>query len=483
MEHNEEKIKSNIIILSDLKNYEPNKRLIFYRILDMERKKEESPNKSKEEIKKEIEKEIEDNINMLKKESIKYYQIDNEKNKELERKFNQIKLKVNFNSVPIILRDGKFYTISQGCFTMYSDKFYNKLLDIKLEKNTDIIPAIELDNKDLVFLVNNQLIIYRLKDDKYSLFQKIDENRAGYSIQHSDSGFRKNSKNYESLFIKEISGNRFICGSNYGFKIFALNEKNEYSIILLEVYHESIRKIYELDKDTFIFCSDIYLCGPFGRPSYNKLILDKIKIKEISKTEKEKKLSEINNSEDSNNDGGKDKAQKKRITVDENKHVIESLKYTCEYNEFFELSKWGINHYFSGEVILKDKYFLVGIDNNILLFDIFTLNQLKRYEILTDGIDNLYKEWANIKKWSNNTDNEFFINIRGNIFLFRLTDNNELKIIGYSYFNDILNLRVLNEKNNQFYYIGKEEKSFGTSNWLFVSMDEENNKNYNVYIF
>ena len=57
-------------------------------------------------------------MNILKKENIKYYQIDDAKNKELEQIFNKINLKIIFPSKARILRDGKFYTISKGCFTL-----------------------------------------------------------------------------------------------------------------------------------------------------------------------------------------------------------------------------------------------------------------------------------------------------------------------------------------------------------------------------
>ena len=43
---------------------------------------------------------------------MKFYQIDNKTNKELEQIFNQIK--INFNSKSNILRDKKFYTIYNG---------------------------------------------------------------------------------------------------------------------------------------------------------------------------------------------------------------------------------------------------------------------------------------------------------------------------------------------------------------------------------
>ena len=69
----------------------------------------------------------------------------------------------------------------------------------------------------------------------------------------SFSGCMGFDKTYATSFIKEISGNRFICVSNYGFKMYSLNEKDEYSISLLEWYHEGLRSIIELDKNSFFF--------------------------------------------------------------------------------------------------------------------------------------------------------------------------------------------------------------------------------------
>ena len=459
----DEKIKPEVIILSDLKNYdikeceyeyeeeyEYNYEYKYYISWRMQLKKEnENPNKSKEEIEREVKEEIKNNINLLKKENTKYYQIDDNKNKELEKIFNQIKLKVNFNSEPRILRNGKFYTISQGYFTMYSDKFYKKLFEIKFEENDKISSAIELDNNDIVFFSKEQLIIYRLTNEKYSLLQKIDENRTGYYLQMDYSGCTNFPKTYYPLLIKEISGNRFICVSNYGFKIYGLNEKNKYSVVLLKIYYDSIKKIYELDKDSFIFCSKIFYDASLGGPGYNEFVFDKIQLKEISQNEKNEKLNEIK--ERLNNNYYLDKLyeeQDKKNNEIEVKNLIESLKYSCNYNEFFEISTRGEHHYFSGEIILKNKYLLVGVDHNILLFDIYSGKQLKRYEILIEGTDNLYKQMAYIEKWNND---EFFMNIYSNIFLFRLTDENDLKIIANSYFKNINNVKKLDENNNIYY--------------------------------
>ena len=129
-------VKSEAIVLSDLKNLEYKSFHSCFDTWRMEYNKEkEYPNKSREEIKAEIQEEIKKSTEKSSKETKKkYYQFNNEKVKEFESKFKQIKLKINFNCVPKILRDGKFYTISQGCFTIYDNRFFNKLYEIKFEK-------------------------------------------------------------------------------------------------------------------------------------------------------------------------------------------------------------------------------------------------------------------------------------------------------------------------------------------------------------
>ena len=223
----------------------------------------------------------------------KYYKIDEQKSKELELVFKQIKLIIKFKSKLKLLRDGLFYTIYKGNFTIYNNKTFNKLYEIKFGKKYNSV--ILLDNKDLVFLSNNQLIIYRLQKKKYSLLQKIEENEEYYELKYSHSSCILFPKKYKVKFIKEISGNRFICFSNYGFKIYSLNDKNEYSIVLLESHDERDEykdiAINVLDKNNFIFCSRIKHCVGIG--AYYKNIINKISLKEITKTEKEKKLKEI----------------------------------------------------------------------------------------------------------------------------------------------------------------------------------------------
>ena len=482
-------IESEVITLSGLKNIDSKSFYGFYDIWRMEwKKEEEEPNKSKEQITAEIKEEINKNNNKLEKESLeKYYTLKSEKTKELEDKLNQMKLKVNFNSKPKILGNGKLYTISRRCFTLYDDKFFNKLYEIQFEDNYNITSAIQLDNKDLVFFAGNILTIYRLKDEKYSLFQIIEENPVGYALQNSYSGCMAYTKTYKAESIKEISGNRFICISNYGLKIYSLNEKNEYSITLLERYAEGPKKILELDKDTFIFCTEIYSGASLGGPAHNRLIIDKISLNQITKEEKECKLNELKERGSNRYNllqGHRNQMSQKEIYEEEVNNVINSLKFSFHNDRFFEYSTYGGYHYFKGNAILNNKLLVVGIDNEILIFDISSGKQLKRYEISVIGEGNLYKCGVNIRKWNNNADNEFFINIKGNIILFALINDSDLRIIGQSHFQNIVALKHLSEKSNKFYDDGKNDDGYSKYYSIFHREDDSNdNKEYCISIY
>ena len=434
----DENVKPEIITLSDLKDLDYKSFRRKYKLGRMANdKRRENPNKSLEEIKAEVKEEIKKAVEKSAKETKeKYYEINSEKTKELKQKFKPKELKVNSGCDPKILRDGKFYTISQGCFTVYDDKLLKKLYEIKLEKNFNVISVIQLDNKDLVFFTSGLFTIYRLKGEKYFLFQKIVENRTGYGQQYSYSGCDRWPRTFCAEYIKEISGNRFICVSNYGFKMYALNEKNEYTVALLEWYYDDLETIIELDKNSFIFCSRINIEASQSGPACNELIIEKIDLRAITKEEIKKKLIE------KDEDKGEDK-----IDDEKAKKVIESLKFTYDHKKFIEYSIRREYHYFKGTAILKNKYLIVGIDNNILIIDTLSGRLLKRYELFINGKDNLYNCNGKIEKHNNNENNEFLLNIKGNIVLFELTNDNNLKIISQSFFE---NLKKLNENDNEF---------------------------------
>ena len=136
------------------------------------------------------------------------------------------------------------------------------------------------------------------------------------------------------------------------------------------------------------------------------------------------------------------------------------------------------------DILLKNKFFIIGIDNNILIFDILSGKQLKKYELLINGGDNAYICNANIIKWNNNEDNEFLIIIKGNIVLFELTNDIDLKIMSQSFFENINYFKKLNEKNNGFYDDGRDkEDSYYGRNYYSYSNYYGIDKNCSVSIF
>ena len=376
--------------------------------------------------------------NKLIKQSLELYKkIDNQKMKELVSAFNQITLKVIFNGKPKILREGIFYTLSDSCFKMYDSEYFKKLLEIKF--NSLIISAIQLDNNDLIFACSDngifQILVYRLKEKQYFEIQKIIENGLGFQARYGNHGFCGNSAykiEYKIDDLKAISRNRFICISNYGLKIYSLNENNEYSLVLLQEHLNDVKIIHEINNNKFIFCTKKNLNDTYRKN--DKIIIEIVELKEITKQELKDKLIELNN------------------------YGYQS----CSFNEIIKLEKRHKRFHLSNYIIIKKKYFMVLIDNSIFIIDLFNGNLIKKYEILINlifnGNDSLFiYKLMGIQKWNNPEDNEFIIFIEKNIILFELNEDENgvinLKILNYSYFPNIDNgtFEKMSEKTNKFY--------------------------------
>ena len=99
---------------------------------------------------------------------------------------------------------------------------------------------------------------------------------------------------------------------------------------------------------------------------------------------------------------------------------------------------------------MKKKYLLILDYFSLYVVDLLKDCCLRKYNILKYGEDNLYKDSSmEIAKWNCSDDDEFIINIYGNITLFKLEvqPNLSLKIISFSYFKGLSNLEKLNEEN------------------------------------
>ena len=434
-----ENSREEIIVLSDLEILDKDKLSDYFCIKPYNNPyyvpddDNEIKQKSEEDKKTIIEKK-----NKLIKQSLELYnKIDKQKMKELVSAFNQITLKVIFNGEPKILREGIFYTLSDNCFKMYDSKYFKKLLEIKF--NSLIISAIQLDNNDLIFACSDngifQILVYRLKEKQYFEIQKIIENGLGFQARYGNHGFCGNTAykiKYKIDDLKAISRNRFICISNYGLKIYSLNENNEYSLVLLQEHLNDVKIIHEINNNKFILCTKKNLDDTYRKN--DKIIIEIIELKEITKQELNDKLIELNN------------------------YGYQS----CSFNEIIKLEKRHKRFHLSNYIIIKKKYFMVLIDNSIFIIDLFNGNLLKKYEILINlifnGNDSLFiYKLINIQKWNNPEDNEFIIFIEKNIILFELNEDENgvvnLKILNYSYFPNIDNgtFEKLSEKANKFY--------------------------------
>ena len=392
--------------------------------------------------------ENEKKIEKLKNESLKlYYRIDEEKNKELESTFKESKLNIKSKNL-IKLGKGKFIQIKEGEFIIYENKYFNKLFNIKIEKDFDkIYSIIELDNKDIIFLALNntdyKLQIYRLKDNKYSLLQELEENREGYNQQYSHHGCHIYPKDYKMKFLEKLSGNKFISISNYGIKIYSLNKNQKYSLALMDVYMDGELKIFEINENQLIFCVKKHYGSSMRGPAHDYIKIDKVDLKNITKSEKGE-LQNLNEEEYNNND----------------KEIVNSLKLDYSYKCLFEYSTRNGKHTLSDSITLNNKYFLIFVDNHLLIFNLINFELIKRYTFLENGVHNY-----NIQKWKKSNENEFLIIFKDNITLLELTENKlnekitlDLKIIGYTYlpFSDYSSFVKLDEENR--FYIEKKEE-------------------------
>ena len=406
--------------------------------------------------------------NKLKDESLEtFYKKNIQKDKELESILSSLKLRIKFTEEPKFLKEGKFYIFSGTVFTIYDEKSYSKLYEIKFETSIRIKSVILLENNDLIFvspfIINNswrcnyELLIYRLKDKIFTLVQKIKEDKTGFLLQYESSGCILETKDYSINYLKEISGNRFICISNHGIKIYSMNEKNEYSLVLLNDYQEGLRMIHEINKNKFIFCNHESYGYSLGGPGFDSISIDMIEIKEKTKDDIVYKKEKFKNL-----------FHKEERYKDEDIKVINSLKLKCEIKNLIDYKTGHWNHPYhnlSNYVIVKNKYFIIMIDNNVLLFDLINGNQLKRYEIVIEYKDNLYiYDYIDIEKWNNTEDNEFILSIYRNIFLFDIEEDE----------NNKLNLKIVGQSSLGNNIYKKFKKLFLNKN-KFYSLDGESN--------
>ena len=361
--------------------------------------------------------------------------VDKEENEELKQTFNEIKFKMHLPYVIKILTNGKPYTLVYGFFILYDDKTFKKLYEIKFESGTNIKSVIQLDNSDLIFLVEKnvpslkakyetlyKINIYRLKNNNYSLIQEINDERKDFELQKVFVGYGGYiDKEYYPIKLKDLSNNRFFSVSNYGIKLFSLNNNSNYVLASSRGIGENLNIIQEINPNDFVISYYKFYPG-YGLANYSqsKLIIEKISLN-------------IKNAQE-----------------------MLSLSYGDGGFNFYKLS--------TENIILRKKFILIRIENYFLIFIISTGEFLKRFELKFNNNDNLFNGSLCIKKWNNKKDNEFLLFAGNYIILFELDEYKlSLNIKAYmvtesklANMKDDENLIKINDEENKFYKIDKQ---------------------------
>ena len=190
-----------------------------------------------------------------------------------------------------------------------------------------------------------------------------------------------------------------------------------------------------------------------GGPEHEYILIEKIDIRNLNKKELNKKINESKEKERYFDDFD----ENEEINEEESQTIISSLKLTYSCLTLFKYCTYGGSHNFSNFVIVKNKYFTILVDNELLLFNLLNDKFIERFTFLKDGVKNLYiNHNFDIRKWNKANDNIFLLIENENITLVELNENNlnkesiiNLKIIGHYSFQD--NSSLLCNEDNRFY--------------------------------
>ena len=217
----------------------------------------------------------------------------------------------------------------------------------------------------------------------------------GFKPQNDYSGCSMFPKKYYPSYLKDISNNRFLCISNYGIKLYSLNQIQGYSSYIFCVRSKTINLIKQINERDFIFCANESYGASLGGPEFTRLAVDK------------------------------------------------NSKEIFEYYGYYYTNIYSC-------IILKTKYLLLlfsysSHNEDLAIFDISNGKLLKKYCL----------NCKEIIEWNSIEDNEFLVLVDKNVILVELNDNDlSLKFKAYATIeSDYLEgkLRKVNETENKFY--------------------------------
>ena len=368
------------------------------------------------------------------------------KNTNVNIDINQIKmrlksprLKLKEQGIVFEMKNDKIGIISKS-LKIYETKSYQKIQEIQNEEKEETIEKMfELDNSDLILISKidpdirkskYKIKIYRLKNEKYELFQVIDDDNNGYEMKIKKRlGITKRKQKiyYKLNDIIKLTQNKFIAVSDLGFKIYSLSNEDinsKYTLCFMhknEVY-DYIKYIYPVNENEliiFYFTNNFSL--NFFIPGNDTLDIEKFDI--------------INN---------------KKI-----KNIFHKKR-----NQLFDYFP------FSNFIIIKNKYLVIIIIGSFYIFDI--IKGEKKFVIFSSVKYDVYGNLHNL----NSISDDIFLLIQNGRFVFIQYNEswNKLDVIG-SFQHDKLVKNVEESyyiKNYYFEYKKKEYKKLGNKNEFYI---------------
>ena len=368
------------------------------------------------------------------------------KNTNVNIDINQIKmrlksprLKLKEQGIVFEMKNDKIGIISKS-LKIYETKSYQKIQEIQNEEKEETIEKMfELDNNDLILISKidpdirkskYKIKIYRLKNEKYELFQVIDDDNNGYEMKIKKRlGITKRKQKiyYKLNDIIKLTQNKFIAVSDLGFKIYSLSNEDinsKYTLCFMhknEVY-DYIKYIYPVNEnELIIFYYTKNFSLNFFIPGNDTLDIEKFDI--------------INN---------------KKI-----KNIFHKKR-----NQLFDYFP------FSNFIIIKNKYLVIIIIGSFYIFDI--IKGEKKFVIFSSVKYDVYGNLHNLKSISD----DIFILIQNGRFVFIQYNEswNKLDVIG-SFQHDKLVKNVEESYYIKYYYFEyqKEEyKKLGNKNEFYI---------------
>ena len=202
--------------------------------------------------------------------------------------FFQLILKMNFLFKKIITikelsksRIGILF--NNNSLSIYSSKTFRKINEIEIEINDSsinnpnydkkIINFIELKNSDLVFWTSKNIFFYKLSDNKYIIYQTINEPKHEtkdeddlyqmFSYRHSYN----NKNDYKINIICQLKNGNLISCSSFGINIYT-KENDNYKLLSKHKIDVEVKNAIEIELNKLVLFQRNYKCGGHCSQTY-----------------------------------------------------------------------------------------------------------------------------------------------------------------------------------------------------------------------